>query len=91
MKDKSDLDSAVTRDHPLLHGFAGGNAGGTNQGRVDVPIRGPGELSGGAPGVMKGKAVIGHGFPVKLAEEQDQLEGGFRAQAANGKGPGNAA
>lgn len=81
----------VTRDHPLLHGDPGGMASGTNQGRVDVPIRGPGELSCGAPGVVKGKAVIAHGFPVKLAEEQDQLEGGFRAQSASGKGPGNAA
>lgn len=79
------------KKHPLAHGNPGGMASGTNQGRVEVPIRGPGELSDGYPGVVKGKAVIAHGFPVKLAEEQDQLEGGFRAQSASGKGPGNAA
>lgn len=76
------------KKHPLLHGNPGGMASGTNQGRVDVPIRGPGELSDGAPGVMKGKAVIAMGVPVKLAMEQDEAEGGYRAVPASGGGPG---
>lgn len=74
--------------HPLAHGFSGGVASGTNQGRVDVPIRGPGELSDGYPGVVKGKAMIGHGFPVCLAEEQDVNEGGYRAVPSSAGGPG---
>lgn len=77
------------KKHPLLHGFEGPEpASGTNQGRVDVPIRGPGEISGGYPGVTKGKAQIAHGFPVCLAEEQDSNEGGYRAGAARAGGPG---
>ena len=50
---------------------------GTNQGRVEVPIRGPGEMSEGS-GADKGLAQIAMGVPVKLACEQDENEGGYR-------------
>jgi hypothetical protein len=50
---------------------------GTNQGRVEVVVRGPGEASEGS-GAAKGKARIAMGVPVKLACEQDENEGGYR-------------
>lgn len=52
---------------------------GTNQGRVEVPIRGPGETSEGS-GVEKGKARVAMGVPVGLACEQDENEGGYRGE-----------
>lgn len=50
---------------------------GTNQGRVEVKVRGPGETSEGS-GAAKGKAQVAMGVPVKLACEQDENEGGYR-------------
>jgi len=50
---------------------------GTNQGRVEVPVRGPGETSEGS-GAAKGKARVAMGVSVKLAGEQDENEGGYR-------------
>lgn len=52
---------------------------GTNQGRVSVPMNGPGEL-GGDSGAAKGKAQIAMGVPVKLAMD-DGNSGGYRAAA----------
>jgi hypothetical protein len=50
---------------------------GTNQGRVEVPVRGPGETSSGS-GADKGKARVAMGVPVSLACEQDEHEGGYK-------------
>ena len=50
---------------------------GTNQGRVEVPVRGPGELAEGS-GAEKGKAQVAMGVRVDLACEQDEVEGGYR-------------
>lgn len=74
------MESKVKK-HPLLHGFSGSEAKGSNQGRVEVPVRGPGELCEGS-GAEKGKAQIAHAFPVGLACEQDEHEGGYRAGPA---------
>jgi hypothetical protein len=49
---------------------------GTNQGRVEVKVRGPGELL--ETEGKKGKAQVAMGVPVKLACEQDENEGGYR-------------
>jgi hypothetical protein len=62
---------------------------GSNQGRVDITVRSPGETSCGS-GIEKGKAQIAHGFPVSLAQEQCDNEGGYRAEEAQAAKPGKA-
>ncbi len=49
---------------------------GTNQGRVEVKVRGPGEMQ--EVSGDKGKAQVAMGVPVSLACEQDENEGGYR-------------
>ncbi len=49
---------------------------GTNEGRVEVPVRGPGELGKGS-GAEKGKAQVAMGVRVDLACEQEEHEGGY--------------
>lgn len=79
-----DAGGTYVKEHPLAHGCPGG----TNEGRVDVPIRGPGEISAGAAGVVKGKAQVAYGTRVNLAQDQFEAEGGYRATPASGGGAG---
>lgn len=67
------------RPESILHGKPG-KMSGTNQGRVDVPVAGPGTdpLEGNDAG--KGKARVAMGVPVKLAMEQESEEGGYNGR-----------
>jgi len=62
--------------HPdSLHGKPGVSLTGTNQGRTNVPMRGPGEVY--EPSGPRGKARPEMGVPVKLAMGQESEEGGY--------------
>lgn len=68
------------RPADLIHGKPGAKLEGTNQGRVAVPVAGPGEdpLDGNAK--SKGKARPMFGVPVKLHMEQEKEEGGYNGR-----------
>lgn len=64
--------------HPkeIMHGKPG-MVGGTNQGRVDVPIADVGTDSLEGNAASKGKARIAMGVPVKLAMDDPNM-GGYK-------------
>ena len=63
--------------HPEYMGGKPGSMGGTNQGRVAVPVAGIGEDAMAGTEKGKGKARIALGVPVKLAMDDANM-GGYK-------------